>query len=129
MNISVFLTGNNSKKFILTTDNIEKYVKTKYRSFGFLIHITFDNGFKSEIYLEPDIARPYEYWIKFCNGEDKFGIDLIDHQYFEINGENIECLTGDTDNCNTVTIPISSGILDLIKEKIEFARAHKLIKD
>jgi hypothetical protein len=127
MNISVFLTGNNRDDYILTTDNIKTYVK--YRSFGILIHITFDNGFKSEIYLEPITPISYEYWMKFCNGEDGHYIDLIDHNYFEIDGENIKCYMGNMDTYNRATIPISSGILGLIKEKIEFARAHGLIKD
>jgi hypothetical protein len=124
MNISVFLLGNHFG--ILTNDNIEKFAKDSegHSSFGLLIHITSNNGFKFEINLQP-FDKPYAYWMKLCNGEDKCCLELEYGFDFEINGDNIKY----SNHGDCFTIPISSGILNLIKEKIDLAHAHGLIED
>jgi hypothetical protein len=135
MNISVHLTDPNNVNTYLTSDNIEQFKidNSEWSSktfFGLMIKVECDNGLKNEIHLDEPYIKDYERWIKFCDGKEDVAIYLAGAGYLTIIGNDLVCLnyvTGKGNDVSTkVIIPISSGILGMIKEKIEFARTHEL---
>jgi hypothetical protein len=134
MNISVHLTDRPNYDNYLTSDNIEQF-KIDCSSgpgplFGLLIEVKCDNGLKNYIHIEEPYLTDYERWMKFCDGKGNTQIDLSGEGCLMIAGNELRCLnyvTGKGNDVSTkVIIPISSGILGMIKDKIEFALTHEL---
>jgi hypothetical protein len=103
---------------------IDKNPNTMDKKFCLQFFISFENGCKNEFFIEDVCEWSYDMWMEFCDREK--GISLRRGGDFSLR------VNEDDDNVifdyffSKITVPISSGILNKIKEKIEFAHANGL---